>query len=79
MNVIVPKMKTYFAEKLSCGAIKLTTDEISIRFILANGKGMIGDVELEISAHAFLEKIKNQDKICLDTVDFMKKRIFFHI
>ena len=53
MNTIVPKMKTYFAEKLSCGAIKLTADEISIRFILAKGKGMIGDIELEITAHAF--------------------------
>jgi len=53
MNTIVPKIKIYFAEKLSCGAIKLTADEISIRFILAKGKGMIGDIELEITAHAF--------------------------
>lgn len=47
MNAVLPKMKAYFAEKLSCGAIKLTPGEISIRFILAKGKGMIGDIELE--------------------------------
>ncbi len=75
LDKIKLKIKDYFAEKLSCGAIKLTAKEISIRFVLVKGKGMIGDVELEINAHAFQERIKNQDKICLDAMEYIKNQI----
>jgi len=75
LDALVPKMKNYFAEKLTCGDISLTPEEISVRFIEIKGKGMIGNIELEIKAHAFGERIKNQDKVCLDAVAFIKKEI----
>lgn len=75
LHKIVPKMKSYFAKSLTCGDIHLTSKEISIRFIETKGKGMIGDIEFEIKAHAFPERVKNQDKICLDAVSYIKKEI----
>ncbi len=72
---IIPNLKTFLAEKLTCGDIKLTPEEITIRFIDVNGGEMIGDVELEITAHAFQERIDKQDKICLDVMNYIKEKV----
>ena len=69
-----PKLKTFLAKKLTCGDIKLTSEEISIRFIHVNGGEMISDVELEITAHAFPERVKKQDKICIDVMNYIKEK-----
>ena len=68
-------LKTFLAAKLTCGDIKLTPEEISIRFIEVSGGKMIGDVELEITAHAFGERVNNQDQICLDVMNYIKERV----
>ena len=72
---LVPKLKKYLADKLTCGDIKLTSSEISIRFVFAKGDGMIGDIELEITAHAFPERVKKQDEICREIRKFVMKEI----
>ena len=72
-----PKLKAYLSEKLSCGDIKLTPSEISVRFIYAGGSSMIGDLELEITAHAFPERVAKQDQICLDTIKYIMKEVPF--
>ena len=72
---LTPDLKKFLAEKLTCSDIKLTAKEISVRFIkIADGQ-MIGEVELEISAHAFPERIKKQDKICLEVMNYLKRKI----
>ena|SRR3989338_7237153 len=60
------ELKPLIAEKLTCGDIKLTPEEISIRIIKVENGDMIGEVELEIKAHAFKERIEKQDEICND-------------
>ncbi len=35
---------------------------------------MIGDIELEISAHAFEERVKKQDEICLEVMNYLKNK-----
>src|SRR3989338_9049231 len=75
MNKIVPEMKKYFAKALTCKNIALSPEEVSIRFLRAYGDGMIGDVEMEIKAHSFPERVKNQDKICLDAAAYVKKKV----
>lgn len=75
LNMLASKMKNYFAKNLTCGDIKLTPKEISVRLIEAKGNGMIGNVELEIKAHAFPERIKKQDEICLNAAAYIKKEI----
>ena len=72
---LTPSLKTFLAEKLTCGDIKLTAEEISARFIKINDGKMIGDVELEITAHAFPERIKKQDEICLDVMSSIKRKV----
>jgi len=73
LEKLIPKLKIYLADRLTCGDIKLTKGEISVRLIPVVGKGMIGDVELEITAHAFPERVKKQDEICRDMMNYIKK------
>ena len=69
------KLKSFIAEKLSCNDIKLKPEEISIRLInVSEDGGMIGDVELEIKAAAFKERVEKQDKICLDIAEYIKSK-----
>jgi len=75
LQSLIQKLKKYLAGKLSCGDIKLTPAEISIRFTFEEGGNMIGDVELEITAHVFAERIKKQDEICRDIMDYVKKEL----
>ena len=69
---LAPKLKVYLAEKLTCGDIKLNKDEISVRPIEVDDMGMIGAVEVEITAFAFPERVKKQDEICLQVRKFMQ-------
>jgi len=71
----IPKLKEYLVGKLSCGDIKLTPEEISVRFISVEGNAMIGNIELEITAHAFDERVEKQDEICLDVMRYIKKEV----
>lgn len=67
------KLKSHLAEKLSCGEITLTPNEVTVRFINVNGEGMIGEMEIEITAHAFAERVKKQDKICRELRAYILK------
>lgn len=73
LQELTPKLKEYIAEKLTCGDIKLTPSEVSIRFVNVGGGAMIGRIELEITAHAFPERVKKQDEICRDVMNYIKK------
>lgn len=68
------ELKPYLADKLTCEDIKLKKDEISVRLINVDGTGMIGKIEVEITAFAFPERVKNQDKICLEVRDYIQKK-----
>jgi len=72
---ILPDLKKYLAEKLTCGDMKLVPEEVSIRFINIDGGEMIANIEVEINAHAFTERVKNQDKICVDVMNFLKEKV----
>jgi hypothetical protein len=75
LNTRNSQFKGYFAEALTCGDIKLSPEEVSIRYIEARGNGMIGNVELEIKAHAFPERVAKQDDICRDARDYIEKEV----
>ncbi len=65
-------LKSFVAEKLSTGEKKLSAEEISTRLISVGGK-MIGDVELEVTAHALPERVQRQDDICNEVRKFMQE------
>lgn len=75
LQSFIPNLKAYLAEKLTCGDIKLTADEISIRFVRVSGGEMIAEVEVEITAHAFPDRVKKQDEICLDIMNYIKENV----
>ncbi len=75
LNSLVDELKSHIAKELSCGDITLGPDEVSVRLIAATGKGMIAPIELEITAHAFKERIEKQDEICLRIREFIKSKL----
>lgn len=72
----VKPLKTYIAKKLTCGEIDLSPDEVSIRLLHVElGDGMMADVELDITAANFSERVDSQDSICLDVQAYIKQQI----
>ena len=57
-------IKSFIAKELTCGDIVLTPEEISIRLINVTNTDMISELEVEVTAHAFDERIQRQDEIC---------------
>lgn len=74
LQALTPDFKTYLAQELSCGDISLTPEEISVRFVTNAGPHIIGNIEIQISAHAFQERIDKQDQICFDIMKWLQKR-----
>jgi hypothetical protein len=72
LQSLADELKSYIAEELTCGEIKLEQNEVSIRFLKVGGE-LIGSVEVEIVAHSFAERISRQDDICLEIADYMEK------
>ena len=72
---LTKELKKFVAKELTCGNIRLGPEEISIRFNAVKGGGMIGDVEIEVKAHAFKERVRKQDRICLDIMNYIQRRI----
>jgi len=60
---ISTELKSYLAKELSCGDINLTPEEVSIRLINTVDAGMIADFEVEVTVHAFDERVKKQDEL----------------
>jgi hypothetical protein len=69
------KLKTYLAEALTCDNIKLVSGEISIKLVSADGEQMMGDIEIEITAHAFPARVEKQDEICKKTTAYVKQAL----
>lgn len=72
LEQLTPSLKELVAKELSGKDIQLDIDEISVRLIQVNGKGMLAKVELEIHAAAFEDRIKQQDETCLKIQHFLK-------
>ena len=73
LTLFTSDIKTFLVTKLSNKKIILTPEEISVRFIHTEGKGMIASLEIEITAHEFEERVKDQDEICRSMRDNLMK------
>ena len=71
-----PALKSYIAEQLTCGDRTLQPNEVSIRLLEPSGKDMLADVEMDIFAAAYKERVDKQDEICLNVRKFILDRIF---
>ena len=70
---VTPTLKEFIAKELTVDEITLTSQEISIRLLQNTGSYMIANVELEITAHAFPQRIKKQDEICIRVMNYIKE------
>lgn len=60
-------LRRFFAKILSCPERKLKADEISIRSIEISpvmNAGLLTPLEVDVTAHNYPSRVKNQDKIC---------------
>ena len=73
LSTLAAKLKPFVAKELTCGNISLKPNEVSVRLIPSEGRAMIGDVEIDVTAHAFAERVSKQDKICLNIQKFVKE------
>lgn len=73
LKEITSDIKKFMAEKLTCGDMKLSPKEISIRFIKVDGE-MIGNTEVEITAASFKERVEKQDEVCLQIAKFLEEK-----
>lgn len=75
LEELADSLKEYAAKELTCGDIKLSSDEVSVRFISSQGEGMLAPVEIEITAAAFKERVEKQDEICLNIQKFILEKV----
>lgn len=68
-------LRAFLAERLTCGSKKLSRDEISVRLIEVTGAEMIGAIEMEVTAHAFAERVMRQDMICHEIATYLRRNL----
>jgi hypothetical protein len=68
-------LKNHIAEQLTCGDIILSPEEVSIRALCSLGEGMITDIEIDMTAAPFQERIDKQDEICLNVRSYAKEQM----
>jgi hypothetical protein len=71
LDVITPELKEVVAKQLTCGDRALQPDEVTVRKILSLGRGLMADVELDIVAAPYKERVDRQDEICRFVRRFM--------
>lgn len=74
LNSLKDELKSFVAQELTCKDIKLKPEEISLRLINISGDGMIGNIEIEITAYSFKERVQKRDQICLNIAKFFQQK-----
>ncbi|MDO8507386.1 MAG: hypothetical protein Q7S53_02365 [bacterium] len=70
----IDELQSFIAKELSCSSIFLSLSEISIRFIKVDYLSkMIGDIEIEVNAAAFPERVEKQDEFCRNLDKFLEQ------
>jgi hypothetical protein len=75
LEAMTPGLKDLVAKELTCGDRKLDSREVTVRLIHSTGKGMMTDVEMDITAAPYKERIDRQDEICLTVREFVLDHI----
>jgi hypothetical protein len=73
LEKILPELRKFTAQELSCRDRKLRSDEISLRVLVPEIDLQITDTELEIKAYSYPERVKKQDDICLSIKNYVQK------
>jgi hypothetical protein len=71
---MLPELRDFTAQQLSCGDRRLASNEISLRVLVPDASLQIADTELEIKAYSYPERVQRQDKICLSVRDYIQRK-----
>lgn len=71
----VGDLKELVAKQLTCGDIQLSSEEVTARLISTPRDGMIAEMELEIFAHAFPERVTRQDEIAKSIREYILSHV----
>src|SRR5437899_61365 len=71
LEAMTPDLKDFVAEQLTCGERILNSGEVSVRVLRSLGKGMLADIEMDITAAPYPERVERQDEICLEVRQFV--------
>ena len=75
LSAASPALQTYVAEQLTCGDRILQPHEVSIRLLEALGKSMLANVEMDIFAASYQDRVDNQDQICRNVKQFVLEHV----
>lgn len=64
LESFIDPLKESVAWDLGRGERKLKPDEVSVRLIKSLAKGMLADVEIDITAAPYRDRVEEQDFIC---------------
>lgn len=70
---ILPELRKFTAQALSCEELQLKPDELGLRVIVPFASLQIADTEVKMNAYHFPERIKNQNMICLSVKQYLEK------
>lgn len=74
-KTLIPELKSLVAGELSCSDRKLDPGEISVRWLSGHGDGMIAQLEVDITAHAYPERVQRSDDVCLAVRKFLLGKV----
>lgn len=76
LMALAASLQQLLASELTCPGRTLLPNEISVRIVpVSTDSVMIAPVEIEITAHAYGERVSRADKICLVVRQFVKDHI----
>jgi hypothetical protein len=64
LNSVLPDLRKYIANVLSCGDRSLAPAEVSLRVIVPEASLQIAEIEVEMRAFSYSTRVMNQDTIC---------------
>ncbi len=74
LESLLPDLREFTAQELTCGDRALVSDEISLRVFVPEVALQKADTEMEIKAYQFPDRITKQDDICLSIQNYVQNK-----
>lgn len=75
LDKVSEALQAFVANQLTCSDRTLQPNEVSVRLLEAHGRNMLAEVELDIVAAPYRERVEKQDEICRNIREFVLEHI----